>query len=353
MKVAIKYGSFSGGPAVDAQGRLVGHEAVTTLARRLLTVFPGASIIGPAARRCQGFDMVPLEFVDAGDTLVINMDVIDSIAVWQTLHSSGAEPKLMNFAWQNPSHFHHRINFAAMGLSFALFPTFCNSERTAGEVREVIQQWVRPPLANASRIAWANLGVDIERVQPRTQSDVPVVLYPAIYVSERKQPQVFLDIVERVAKKIPLRVEARLHETHLVSEFAMKLSRRKWAWVGPLTATKEGYWQALAGTTAFLATAHEESYGLQYVEAMLSGVIGVYPDKPWAHNILPEQYPLMYSTPAQAEAMLSRAITDTEGCRRELDLCVGGDFAAWVRDAHNDDDFERDIAARVAIWFGA
>ncbi|WP_168582695.1 glycosyltransferase family 4 protein [Gephyromycinifex aptenodytis] len=353
MKVAIKFGSFSGGPAVDAQGRLVGHEAVTTLARRLLRVFPGASIVGPAARRCDGFDMVPLEFIDAADTLVINMDVIDSLAVWQTLHSSGAEPKLMNFAWQNPSHFHHRINFAAMGLSFALFPTFCNSERTAGEVCEVIEQWVTAPLANASRVAWVNLGVDIEHVQPRSEPEVPVVLYPAIYVSERKQPRAFLEVVERVAKKTPVRVEARLHESHLVSEFAMKLSRRKWAWVGPLTATKEGYWQALAGTTAFLATAREESYGLEYVEAMLAGVIGVFPDAPWVHTILPERYPFVYSSPAQAEEMLLRALTETERCRHELDLCVGGDFTAWIKAAHNDDDFERAVVARVHTWFGS
>ena len=116
---------------------------------------------------------------------------------------------------------------------------------------------------------------------------IPVVLYPAIYLSERKQPQVFLDVVERLARRTPLRVEARLHESHLASEAAMRLSLRGWAWVGPLTATREDYWAALARTTAFLATATDESYGLEYIEALVAGAVGVLPDRPWARAILP------------------------------------------------------------------
>ena len=119
-------------------------------------------------------------------------------------------------------------------------------------------------------------------MQPREEPTVPIVLYPAIYLSDRKQPQVFLDVVERVHKRTPINVEARLHESHLISEKAMRLSRKDWAWVGPLTATREDYWHRLARTTAFLATAVEESYGLEYVEALVAGAVGVFPDRPWA-----------------------------------------------------------------------
>ena len=148
-----------------------------------------------------------------------------------------------------------------------------------------------------------NLGFRLEHVQPRHEPEVPVVLYPAIYLSERKQPQLFIDVVERLVKRTPIKVEARLHESHLVSEQAMRLSRRDWTWVGPLTASRDDYWQALARTTAFLATALEESYGLAYVEALAAGAVGVFPDRPWARSILPAGYPFLYATAAEAEEM--------------------------------------------------
>lgn len=355
MKVAIKYGAFEPEPlVVDDRGEIVGKSAGVSLVRRLLWLLDDPILIGPAARKGNGFRVMPLEFVDAADTVVINMDIIDSLAVWQTLHSSGAEPKLMNFEWKNPSIYHHRVNFAAMGLSFALFPTFCNSARTAEEVREVVRKWTIQPLAEKAKIAWVNLGVHVERVQPRVATDVPVVLYPAIAMDARKQPHVFTDVVDRVAKRTPLRVEARLHESHLVSETAMALSLKDYAWVGPLTSTREQYWDALARTTAFLATASEESYGLEYVEAMLSGAIGVFPDRPWARALVPEGYPFFYATTEEAERQLLRAVTEPDACRAELDLLVpGGSFQDWVRTSHNDDDFEKEIVNRLNDWFPA
>lgn len=352
MRVAVKYGAHSHEPLVDADGDLIVKTAGTTLVRRLLRLFPEPILIGPEARRCLGFDMMPLEFVDAENTLVVNMDVIDSVAVFQVLHRTGAEPKIMNFEWINPSTYHHPVNYAAMGLSFALFPTFCNSERTALEVREVMRQWVIPALAENARTAWVNLGVHTERLQPRRQSDVPVVLYPAITMADRKQPQLFVDVVERVQRRIPIRVEARLSESQLISERAMRLSTKDWAWVGPLTS-KESYWEALSRTTAFLATASEESYGLEYVEAMLAGAVGVFPDRPWAHALVPEGYPFLFHDVAEAEQLLHRAVTEPDACRAELDRLVGGSFVEWIRTRHNDDDFERALAAKVGEWFGA
>lgn len=348
MKVAIRYQAAH----VDLDGRVTGHDAGATLVRRLLRVFPGAQLVGAAARQGQGFDLVPLEFVDAANTVVLNMDVIDSVAVWQTLKATCPEPRLMNFVWWNTSQYEHPVQRAALALSCGLFPTFANSERTATEVREIVSAWTVRPIAEKARIAWVNLGIRLEHVQPRHEPPVPVVLYPAIYLSERKQPQLFLDVVERLVKRTPIKVEARLHESHLISERAMRLSRRDWAWVGPLTATREDYWHALSRTTAFLATATEESYGLEYIEALVAGAVGIFPDRPWARAILPERYPFFYKTPAQAEEMLYRAVTDTAACRRELDAAAGGSFAEWLRARHDDDMFEKAIADRVVEWFG-
>ena len=349
MKIAIKHA----GTVIDDDGRVAGHDAGATLVRRLQRVFPGSSLVGPRARHCDGFDVVPLEFIDPCETVVINMDVIDSMAVWRTLRETCDEPRVMNFVWWNTSQFTHRVQRASLALSCALFPTFANSERTATEVREIVSSWATQPLAEAARIAWVNLGIRLEHVQAREEPAVPVVLYPAIYLSERKQPQLFLDIVERVARRTPIRVEARLHESHLISEKAMELSRRDWTWVGPLTARREDYWHALARTTAFLATATDESYGLSYVEALVAGAVGVFPDRPWARAILPARYPYFYSTEAEAEEMLFRAVTETEACRAELDAAANGSFAQWLRDRHNDDNFEQAIADTVREWFGS
>lgn len=352
MRVAVKYGTRGADPLVDDEGHVVGEEPGPVLVRRLLRLFEPAILIGHTTRRCDHFDLMPIEFVDANNTLVINMDVIDSGDVWGALHATAPEPKVMNFVWWTVhQEYHHRINMALLGLNFALFPTFANSERTASEIREITRQWTLPRLSEQARLAWSNLGVRLERVQERVEPDVPVVLYPAIYVHDRKQPWRFIDIVSKVAQKTPIRVEMRLHQSHLISEPAMQLSQQKWAWVGPLSS-REGYWKALAGTTAFLATAEEESYGLEYIEAMLAGVIGVFPDRPWARAILPENYPYLYSSDSEAERELLRAISDPAGCRAELDALVGGRFTDWLRTKHDDDDFERALAANVRGWFG-
>ena len=113
----------------------------------------------------------------------------------------------------------------------------------------------------------------------------------------------------------------------------------------------DGARAALASTTAFLATATEESYGLEYVEALAAGVIGVLPDTTWARALVPEGYPFLWKDAAQAEAMLLRAVSDPDGCRAELDAIAGGDFAGWIANKHNDDDFEQAMLARLQEWF--
>lgn len=347
--VAVKYDAA----LVDEEGVVTGHDAGATLVRRLLRVFPGSVLIGPGPRRCSGFDMLPLEFVDGRDTVVISMDVIDSVHVWQTLHVGACEqPRVMNFVWWNAARYPHEVERSATALSCALFPTFANSARTASEVRDLVARWTVPPLAGRARVAWVNLGFRREHVRPRHEPEVPVVLYPAIYVSERKQPRLFLEVVDRVHRRTPIRVEARLHEQHLVSDMAMRMSSRDWAWVGPLTASRDSYWDALSRTTAFLATATEESYGLEYVEALAAGAVGVFPDLPWVRAILPEGYPLVYGTPAEATQLLLRAVTEPAACRRELDEVVGGSFLHWLAEHHDDDAFEHAVVRQVQEWFG-
>ncbi|MCL2465693.1 MAG: glycosyltransferase family 1 protein [Micrococcales bacterium] len=351
-RLAIKWDQV----VVDPDGRVGGHDAGATLVRRLLRL--GAhngfapTLVGPATRRCDGFDQVPLEFVEAESTVVVNLDVLDSMEVWRTLRGCCPQPALMNFQWAPTARYADKVPQLTEALSFALFPTFANSERTASEVREVIHRWTAPAVAAEAQVAWVNLGFRVGHVQERNEPDVPVVLYPAIYLSERKQPKMFLDVVERVHKKVPVRVEMRLHESHLVSELAMSVSAKDWVWVGPLTATRGSYWEALASTTAFLATATEESYGLAYVEALAAGVIGILPDAGWAHALVPEGYPFFWHSRDEAEALLLRAVREPDTCRAELDALVNGQFTAWIADKHDDHSFEEVLTRQLVEWFG-
>ncbi len=352
MRIAIKWDDV----VVDPEGHVTGHEAGDTLVRRLLRIFPGSQLVGPVARRGEDFDVVPLELLDPTDLVLINMDVADSPQVWQTLGGSsgpGGErgPRIMNFVWWPVTPDADDVRTAAVALSCALFPTFANSERTANEISALVRRWTVQPLAEKARLGWVNLGFRLEHIQPRTYADPPIVLYPAIYLSRHKHPEVFLDIVERVHRTVPLKVEMRLHERHLVTEKAMAISQRDWVWMGPLTPTRQSYWQALARTTAFLATAEEESYGLLYVEALGAGVVGVLPDREWARALVPEGYPFIYRDAAEAVVMLTRALREPDACRRQVDECAGGSFARWVAAHHSDDAFDKAITSRVTEWF--
>ena len=346
-RLAIKWDQVN----IDADGHIGGHDAGATLVRRLVKLTHNPIVIGPATRRCDGFDEMPLEFVDTDSVVVINMDVLDSTKIWRVLREHGQRPAVMNFQWAPTTTYDAQVPQLIEALSFALFPTFANSERTASAVKEVVKRWTVSDVAEHAKVGWSNLGFRVEHVLERRTSEVPVVLYPAIYLSERKRPKLFVEIAERVNRKTPIRVAMRLHESHLVSELAMELSGKAWFWVGPLTATRVSYWEALAGTTAFLATAEEESYGLEYVEAMAAGVIGILPDTTWARALVPEGYPFFWQTAGEAEALLQRAVTEPDACRAELDAISGGDFTGWMASKHSDDDFEQAMLARLQEWF--
>ncbi len=360
MAVAVKYGWLTDEPIITPDGSLVTTDGGVTVARRVLQMYPDAVLLGSFTGKADGFDVVTYSDLDPA-SLVINLDVIDSVGVFQRLHRGGAEPRIMNFQWINPSTFHHPVNFAAMGLSYAMFPTFCAGERTAVEVREVARKWTVPTLAERVRVAWADLGVRAEMVRPRQTTDIPVVLYPAISTVARKQPQAFVEIVEAVAKQTPIRVEARLNTTALASETAMYLSRQKWAKVRPLAKGREEYWDELSRTTAYVATATEEAYGLEYVEALMAGAVGILPNKPWAQRLVPDGYPFLYESKAQAEQMLLRAVTSPDQCRAEVDAVAAraigatsnaGALQAWIQANHNVADFDEQFKAQVREWFG-
>lgn len=352
MDIAIKFGALRPASIVTPEGDLNTESGQAVLAQRLLTMYPGAKLIGAERYSGNGFEVITLDDIAPEFTVVVNLDVLDSVGIFQRLHRDGAEPKIMNFQWINPSTFHHPVNFAAMGLAYAFFPTFCSGERTAGEVREIVERWGTPDYAHRAKIAWADLGVGTSHEVVREDQDVPLVLYPAISMEGRKQPTLFHKIVSAAHKKTDFQVVARLAQSHLVTDPAMNLAQHDWTNVGPLRTRRDDYWAELGRTTAFVATSLEEAYGMAYVEAMLAGVIGIYPDREWVHKLVPEGYPFVYRTRDEAEKLLVRVVTEPETCRTELDALVGGSFVEWVREHHDRRDFEEVFTKTLEHWFG-
>ncbi len=350
MRIAVKWD----GVVITEDGRIGGHDAGATLVRRFLRIFPGAQVVGDQARRCDGFDVVPLSFLEPDRTVVLNMDVLDSPAIWSLMHQEhGGDPKIMNFVWRPLADLIYPQQSAATALSCALFPTFADSERTATEIKELVARQTTSQIGQGLKLDWVNLGFRVDHVQEREATQTPRILYPAIYLTPVKRPDLFMEIVTRVHTRTPVEVEMRLAESSLISEKAMAISRLPWVWVGPLTSTRSSYYQALARTTAFLGTASEGSYGLIYVEALGAGVIGVFPDEPWARALVPADYPFIYGNKATAEEMLYQVVKDPQAARVAMNRSAGEDFVDWVARNHSDRTFDREIQDAVAKWFAS
>ena len=351
MTIAIKMGFLDDGPIVDDQGRLVGRGGGTALVEQLLTMYPGAVVVNYEDRQCDGFEAKKLTSLEPLETLVINLDIIDSVGVFQTMHREGAEPKILNLQWLPPSHYHHKVNFAAMGLAYALFPTLCSGERTAGEVTELVRRWTISPLAHQARVAWIQPGIRDDLVREHVDPDVPTVLYPAIHLTEAKRPKLFLDVMTRVAADMDVRMEARLSQRDLASVMAMKMSSPKWASVGPLFGQREEYWESLARMTACLSTAKNEAYGFEYLEALVADAIGVFPDAPWAHKTVPEDYPYFYRTSEEAVSMLKGVLNDPQTARNTINELAGGSIRDWILEHNKRSGGNEAMRKQIEEWF--
>ncbi|PZP22647.1 MAG: hypothetical protein DI600_03840, partial [Cutibacterium granulosum] len=137
----------------------------------------------------------------------------------------------------------------------------------------------------------------------------------------------------------------------LASVLAMKMSSPTWAQVGPLFGEREEYWEALARTTAFLATAKDEAYGFEYMEALLAGVVGVLPRAKWSSDIVPETYPYLYDNSRHAVALLEEVLTDPKAARAKIDESAGGPISEWILGHHRRSGGNEAIANQISDWF--
>jgi len=129
------------------------------------------------------------------------------------------------------------------------------------------------------------------------------------------------------------------------------MSSAKWTEVGPLSADREGYWGTLAHTTAFLSTSSTEAYGLEELEALVAGAIGVMPKLPWAEALVPADYPYLYGSDAEAAMMLESVLRQPEEARRAIDASAGGSIKDWVFAKHARAIGNEAILNQVREWF--
>ncbi|ERF58082.1 hypothetical protein H641_01643, partial [Cutibacterium granulosum DSM 20700] len=105
MTIAIKLGFLDDAPIVGDDGQLTKHGSGSNIVERLMKMYPHAVIVGHENKDCPDFRLRTLDNLDVKSTLLINLDVIDSVGAFQVMHREGLEPKIMNFQWLPPSHY--------------------------------------------------------------------------------------------------------------------------------------------------------------------------------------------------------------------------------------------------------
>jgi hypothetical protein len=349
MRVAIRTGSTFGRALVE-DGKLVGDHSGLAIVRRLLKLFPDPILYGWDGMSeqpwdCDGFQVVHPSRIDVNDTVIINMDVVDSVALYRQLRGGTWRlyPKIVNLVWWNVSEWTDKVERQELALSTGLFYTFCNSRRTELEVRSLHARHLTPAMQARAVVESQNLGFPQPDLEPGPKhADPPIVLYPAMWLFARKAPDRFAKVVTRTAERTPIEMLMRLHPKAFPHPVIEELSSQPWADIDEI-GPKDAYWANLAAATAFLATATDESYGLQYLEALWMGVIGVFPRRPWAENILPPGYPFLYGDLHEGEAMLHLAVTQPAEAWDMVAKAFDGDVRRWLRSFHSEDDFDSEF----------
>lgn len=72
--------------------------------------------------------------------------------------------------------------------------------------------------------------------------------------------------------------------------------------------SRDEYMRLMSGAHAFVAWSKWEGFPVGFWEQMYLGLVGLFPDKPWARSQLPKDYPFFFSTKAECFALLSTVI---------------------------------------------
>lgn len=350
MQWVFKFSSTFGEPLVDAHGRPGGTDSGGALLRRLMRLVPDPILIGEPRATVTDWEIpyrvLPVSAIDVNDSVVVNMDVIDSPDLYRVLRRGTwrLSPRIVNFVWWNVSEWTDRVELASIGLSAAKFPTFCNSARTEDEIRTLIVATTSASVAWKAQVEHQALGIP----DPVTAqlAGPPVIAYPSMWLFDRKRPKLFQEIVTSVAARCGAGVRVRLRERELRRPLA-----EQWAgmagWDVAGLVPWEQHLAEMGRSPYFVATALDESYGLQYGELLRAGSIGVFPRRDWIWTLLPSDYPFVYDSADQARTMLQMVIGQRDVAWRLLGKTRDG-----LASRHRPQDFDEAFVETVKGWMG-
>lgn len=356
MKVAVMCGSHMlAGSPIDDEGNIVGQDSGSTLLRRILGLFPDPQLIwGDAVIETPWGRVVPLKKVDVNNTVVISFDVLETVKLFLDMKLTPGfhHPKVLNFAWWNAPEFSAPVKGEMFALSVALFPLIGNSPKVVQESKAMVQKHLGVKKLAKMRTGWTFLGVDTEKIPTvRVEEEVPVVQYPAMFMTMRKNPEQFLKICAAVRARTPLNVRMRLHKSGIKADVLESVRDQSWVQTMPVPATKQEYYDMLPSESVFLATSSDESYGIGFLESLYAGLIGIFPDKAWSRQILPPDYPFLFRNDEEAEQMLYLALTRPEACRQMMNRSCNRPIGEWVAEHHNASTFDREFVELVEGFY--
>ena len=347
------------GSPIDEEGNIVGQDSGSTLLRRILSLFPDPQLIwGDRVIDTPWGKVVPLKKVDVNNTVVISFDVLETVKLFLDMKLTPGfhHPKVLNFAWWNAPEFSAPVKGEMFALSVALFPLIGNSPKVVAESTDMVRKHLGVKKLAKMRTGWTFLGVDTEKIPTvRCEEEVPVVQYPAMFMTMRKNPEQFLKICAAVRGRVDLKVRMRLHKSGIKADVLESVRDQDWVQTMPVPATKQAYYDMLPSESAFLATSSDESYGIGFLESLYAGLIGVFPDKAWSRQILPPAYPFLFSNDTEAEEMLYLALTRPQWCREQADFAAQQDGSLgmqnWIREKHNAVTFDREFVELVEKFY--
>lgn len=102
--------------------------------------------------------------------------------------------------------------------------------------------------------------------------------------------------------------------------------------------TLEEYQQNIRDCGLFVATARAESFGLMYLELLLSGVVGVFPNRPWVHSLIPG-----YKYVADTDPGLTRMALAVYDSYEECHQYLLSEVIPSIRARYSQERFVKDV----------
>ena len=92
---------------------------------------------------------------------------------------------------------------------------------------------------------------------------------------------------------------------------------------------RSDYWKEAAKTHLFVCASEEEGFSVGFFEQLYIGMIGMFQDFPWVRGCLPKNYPFIYRTNIERDAMLRKIYEDPVAAQKSIAW-----VPQWVKDTY-------------------